>query len=264
MIASLPMYTSSPAQVDRLWRHIEASLTEANAGAVPRELTWPPDYLGHWLRPELLLSQTCSFPLVTKLAGKVRVVGAFRYLADGCNGIFCRSKLIVRANDMANTLIDLRGRTVAYNSTDSQSGHNSLRALVAPLAQHGAFFANRLETGSHRGSVEAVRDGLADIASIDCVTLAGFEKYSPDVTRGIRVLGYSDPYPGLPLITAAQTGDATVAALRAALQHAMQDPVLGATRAALFIGGFEPVELSAYQVCIDMRDRALALDCPSL
>ena len=44
----------------------------------------------------------------------------------------------------------------------------------------------------------------------------------------------------------------------------MHDPALGATREALFIDGFEPVDLSAYQVCIDMRDRALALGCPTL
>ena len=264
MIASLPMYLNTIEPLEKLWCYLAPRLASTGGNAVPQQLVWPTDYAGHWLSPDLLLSQACGFPLVSELAGKVRVVGTFRYRADGCDGIFCRSKLVVRSHDTANTLADFRGRTVAYNSTNSQSGYNSLRALVAPLAQQGKFFGDRVEGGSHRKSVELVRDGLADIASIDCVSLAALEKYSPEVTRGIRALGYSDPYPGLPLITAAQTSDAVLASLRSALAQAMHDPALGATREALFIEGFEPVELSAYQVCTTMRDRAYALGCRSL
>ena len=264
MIASLPMYVSNLPQLELLWRKLSARLSAGGAGAIPQELTWPADHLGHWREHELLLSQSCGFPLMTELAGQVRLVGAFRYSADGCDGIFCRSKFIVRSGDTAATLADLRGRTVAYNGVNSQSGYNSLRAQVAPLARQGRFFADAVQAGSHRKSIELVRNGLADIASIDCISLAEFERYSPEVTRGIRVMGQSDFYPGLPLITSAQTSDATLTALRAALVDVMQDPALGATREALFIEGFEPVELSAYQVCIDMRDRAFALGCPTL
>lgn len=264
MIASLPMYVSNLPQLDVLWRTLAAHLSAAGAGSIPQELTWPADHLGHWRENELLLSQSCGFPLMTELAGQVRLVGTFRYSADGCDGIFCRSKFIVRSGDPAATLADLRGRTVAYNSVNSQSGYNSLRAQVAPLSEQGRFFGSAVQSGSHRKSVEMVRDGLADIASVDCISLAEFERYSPEVTHGISVLAQSDLYPGLPLITSAQTSDATLAALRAALVHVMHDPALAATREALFIDGFEPVELSAYQVCVDMRDRAFALGCPTL
>ena len=264
MIASLPMYVSNLPQLDVLWRTLAAHLSAAGADSIPQELTWPADHLGHWRENELLLSQSCGFPLMTELAGQVRLVGTFRYNADGCDGIFCRSKFIVRSGDAAATLADLRGRTVAYNSVNSQSGYNSLRAQVAPLSEQARFFGKAVQSGSHRKSVEMVRDGLADIASIDCISLAEFERYSPEVTRGIRVLSQSDLYPGLPLITSAQTSDATLATLRAALANVMHDPALTATREALFIKGFEPVGLSAYQVCVDMRDRALALGCPTL
>lgn len=264
MIASLPMYVSNQPQLQVLWRNLAGFLSAAGAGVIPQELTWPADHMGHWRELELLLSQSCGFPLMTELAGQVRLVGTLRYSADGCDGIFCRSKFVVRSGDTATTLADLRGRTVAYNSVNSQSGYNSLRAQVAPLAHQGRFFAHAVQAGSHRQSIERVRDGLADIASIDCISLAEFERHSPEVTRGIRVVGHSDLYPGLPLITSAQTSDATLAALRAALANVMQDPALAATREALFIEGFEPVELSAYQVCLDMRDHAFALGCPTL
>ncbi|MFM2275912.1 MAG: hypothetical protein RL211_1784 [Pseudomonadota bacterium] len=261
MIASFPMYTSIPATVQALWGHLSVHLKEAGLKNVPDRLTWPLKMLGHWRNPSLLLSQACGYPLVTELRNQVRVIGAFRYGVPGCHGGFCRSALVVRHDDHASELSQFRGRRVAYNRLDSQSGYNSLRALVAPLAVSGKFFGQTVEAGAHRTSVEMVRDGFADIASIDCVSLAGFEKYQPDITRGTRVIGYSDPYPGLPLITAGGTSDSTLTTLRLSLSKAMQDSTLAVIRRDLFIKGFEPLELADYQICSDMRDRANLLNC---
>ena len=44
-------------------------------------------------------------------------------------------------------LADLRGRRVALNADDSQSGRNALRAAVAPLAHDGRFFGGSILTG---------------------------------------------------------------------------------------------------------------------
>ncbi len=264
MIVSLPMYTSSPANVQSFWSQLSRHLHGAGLGGLPTEVTWPTDLSGHWRNPELLLSQTCGYPLVTELHNDVRVVGAFRYAATGCDGVRCRSALVVRNSDRAMQLNEFRGRTVAFNGTASQSGYNSLRALVAPLAQSGVFFSNRIETGSHRRSLEMVRDGLADIASIDCVSLAGFVRHAPDIVNGIRVMSFSDPYPGLPLITSIKTSDSDLLALRSALSLTMQDKASYASRKALFINGFEPLEIDDYRVCRDMHTQAICLNYPSL
>jgi len=264
-LASLPMYTSLPAQVEAFWQALARRLHAAGVEDVPPHLAWPADgHVAHWRDPALLLSQACGYPLVTVLAGRVRVVGGFHYLVPGAGGVWCRSALVTRVDEPTRDLAALRGRCVAYNSTDSQSGYNCLRALVAQLTTDGRFFGGRLQTGSHRASVEAVRDGLADIAAIDCVSLAGFARTEPAVMRGIRVMGYSDPYPGLPLITSVSTSGATLAALRAALAQVVHDPALQALREDLFITGFEPLEASAYQVCADMRESAAALGCLAL
>jgi hypothetical protein len=68
----------------------------------------------------------------------------------------------------------------------------------------------------------------------------------------------------LPLITSAETSNADLADLRAALEQAVQSSALAPTLRALFIRGFEAVDLAAYQVCLDMQDQALALGYPSL
>ena len=263
-VGALPMYLDNPAGVTALWLHLAARLRARGLGPIADTPLWPQDYLAHWRDPALLFTQACGYPLVTALVHQVRVVGAFHYSVPGCDGAMCRSQVVVRATDPARALADFRGRRVAYNSTESQSGYNSLRALVAPLVRDGVFFDSHLQAGSHQRSVIAVRDGQADIASIDCVSLAGLRKHVPAVTRGIRVLCESDPYPGLPLITSASTDDATLATLRGAVADAVNDPDLAALWQDLFITGFEPLDEAAYRSCSAMQDGALALNYSAL
>jgi ABC-type phosphate/phosphonate transport system substrate-binding protein len=256
MIASLPMYDIHRQPVLAMWQGMAEHLRDAGVPDVPASLTWPDDMEAHWLAPELLLSQACGLPLVTFLDKRVQLVGAFHYEAPGCDRAMNRSQLVVRAGDQARTIEDLRGRRLAINGIDSQSGYNSLRALLVPLAPAGRFFGATRISGTHDMSVVAVRDGLADVASIDCVSLAGFRKHRPDITTGIRVLGQTAPYPGLPLITSAATTPDTLSALRGALTWFTRAPEMAQVRADLLIRGFEPLTMADYQVCREMRAAA--------
>ena len=258
LLPSLPMYHIHRPAVTALWAGLAGQLRAAGVAGVPQELVWPADMEAHWLAPELLLSQACGFPLVTFLDGRVQLVGAFHYDAPGCDGVLNRGQIVVRASDPAQSLEDLRGRRVAINGTDSQSGYNSLRALVTPLARDGRFFGTTHVTGAHHLSVIAVRDGLADVAAIDCVSLAGFNRHRPDITAGTRVLGETAAYPGLPLITSSTTTPATMAALREALAWVTLAPAMAQVRDDLFIRAFEALPITRYQVCRDMRDAAAA------
>ncbi len=263
-VVGLPMYGGNKAGVQALWRQIASRLRARGLGNIPDLPAWPDDYLAHWREPALLLSQACGYPLVTALRGQVRVVGAFRYDVPGCTGVLCRSQLVVRAQDPAAALADFRGRRVAYNGTNSQSGYNSLRATIAPMARDGMFFASHLKTGGHLKSMRAVQGGLADIASIDCVSLAELHKHWPNATRGIRVLGETAAYPGLPLVTAGSTSDAELASLRDVIAQAVRDPELASLWRDLFVTGFEPLDEAAYLTCSAMQDGALALGYPAL
>ena len=263
-LAALPNYDSKPSALEAFWRALRPRLARAGLQDLPERLSWPTELLAHWRDPALLLGQTCGYPLVTELAGQVRVVGSLLYDAPGCEGVRNRSQLVVRSDDPATSIEQLRGRTVAYNSSDSQSGYNALRSLVAPLAGDGRFFGRSIETGRHRSSVEAVRDGRADIASIDCISLAGFRRNLPDSVLGLRVLCETDDFAGLPLVTSLQTDDATLALLRRALAATIADPANASTCADLLLIGFEPLEYAAYSKHMAMRDDAYALGCRSL
>ncbi|WP_295951175.1 PhnD/SsuA/transferrin family substrate-binding protein [Rhodoferax sp.] len=253
VLASLPMYAAGSAANAALWQCVADQL---NSAAVPATLAQPTDLLAHWLDPALLLSQTCGYPLTHALAGRVQLVGAFRYTAPGCDGLRYRSQLVCRSTDAGLPLAGFRGRTVAYNSEDSQSGHNSLRALVAPLARNGVFFGKAVATGSHHASLESVCSGQADLAAIDCVTLALLQRDHPEKLRGVQVCGHTAPAPGLPLITSLQTPPDVLLALRQALHHAMRAEALAGARAALLIEDFSELPLDDYDAITLMEARA--------
>ena len=257
-IASLPMYDADLGAVDAWWCAISRALHDQGVGDVPEALEKPLELDAHWRDPRLLLSQTCGYPLVTTLLPNVQVVGAFHYTAPGCTGFDYRSELVARIDD-AKAIEGYRGRVAAINSLDSHSGCNALRGLVAPLARSGTFFADHLICGSHRRSLAALHSGAADIAAIDCVSLAGFRRREPELLRGLQVVCSTAPAPGLPLVTSATTTLAELTALRRALHAACSDSTAAGAREALFIGGFQIVSADVWQVIDDVRQSAMDL-----
>lgn len=266
MSVALPMYYPAGNAVQVFWDALRAELLTQLPSSVslPEALAWPVDYHAHWLSPSLLLSQSCGYPFTHVLHGKVQLLGTFTYGVPGAQGIYCRSQVIRRRDDTRNTLAEFRGGTVAYNGRDSQSGYNALRALIAPLAAHGSFFGNALETGAHLQSALAVRDGRADIAAIDAVTWALAQNTSPVLTQGLKVLTETPPYPGLPLITSLQTPADVVLALQTTLHNVATQARFADIRAALHITGFVKTNLADYAQCNAMEDQAGALGVHTL
>ncbi len=134
---------------DELWRGLARHFARAGIEDVPAEILRRPRLPEHWLSPDLLFSQTCGYPFRNAIKGRVRLLATPCYEAAGCEGPSYRSLVLVRANAREQSLAELKGATVAFNSTDSQSGYNALRFLVAPLAKDGRFFGKTVETGGH-------------------------------------------------------------------------------------------------------------------
>lgn len=249
-VAALPMYNVSHAL-----RHDWATLITRTAGIlaagedpVRLEAEEPGDSAGalhdFWRRDDLLLSQTCGYPLVQGLGRHVRLIGTPRFAVPGCRRGTYRSAIVVRASDGPATLADYRGARAACNGTDSHSGMNALRHAVAPLAQGGRFFRDVIETGSHLGSLAAVCGGEADIAAIDCVTLAYAAEHCPGLVAGVRVIAGTRPVAALPFIAARRAGRALVERVRAALRQSLRDDP--ALRSRLRLADIGPGVLSHY------------------
>ncbi|TXH38564.1 MAG: phosphate ABC transporter substrate-binding protein [Rhodospirillaceae bacterium] len=259
MIMGLPMYALpevSRATLD-WWIGLCRHFRQAGIDDLPLTMVEPGDLYEHWRQPSLLFTQTCGYPLTHNLAGQVQLVATPCYRAPGCEGSTYRSFVVVRDDDAIEDLEDLKGKRVAFNSRDSQSGYNCLRHLIAPLAQAGRFFEMAVETGGHRRSLAAVRQGKADVASIDCVSYALIAAVAPGEVAGIRVLCESALAPNLPYITDAATSAQKLARLQDGLRAAVADPQLAATRETLLIKDVTVLHRDVYDVILSMERAAI-------
>ena len=172
-----------------------------------------------WHSPNLLLTQTCGLPYVRYLRDTVRVLGAMAYDLPGCRVGDYHSVLVVHHASAISELNACRGVRVAINSDDSYSGCLALDRQIATFRE-GSFFKERILTGSHRESIRAVAQGIADVAAIDCVAWALARKHEPETER-VRVVGTTNSRPGLPLITCRSRSKAECEALQIALEEAV-------------------------------------------
>jgi len=267
MIAGLPMYDlpGLEGHHDRLWDAIGTRLRAVGVDA-PDHLTRdePPTTL--WTEPDLLLGQTCGYPLLKHLAGRVRLVATPRYRARGCDGPNHRSLIVVRKGDPRGGVSQFRGARCALNDECSNTGMNLLRAEIAPLSRLGedAFFGEVVLTGSHSASLDAVIDDEADLAAIDCVTYALLQRLKPTSVERVRVLSFTAQTPGLPLISAQSTPPEIIAALQDALTTVAEDPALKPTLDALLIDGFTQVPVAHYRAVLHAEQIAVSQGYPKL
>jgi ABC-type phosphate/phosphonate transport system substrate-binding protein len=228
---------------DAFWTAVADRLTARGLTAVPRQLTRDRGHLDLLQDPLLLFGQTCEYPLATSYADAATLIGTPRYTAPGCAGSTYCSVVIVRAADTVEELSGLRNRRCVVNEWDSNSGMNLLRAALATVSDGAPFFFKSVvPSGSHRGSVEQVARGDADVAAIDCVSFAHLQRDCPTDIAKLRVLCRTPASPSLPFITARGSGELTIRALRAVLADVLSDASLASVREQLLLGSidFEP------------------------
>jgi ABC-type phosphate/phosphonate transport system substrate-binding protein len=223
---------------DRLWAGVRDRLRAVGVAA-PDALTrgagayWPA-----WEAPNLLLSQTCGYPFRARLVGRVTYVGTPDYGVEGCAPGHYRSVFVARANDPRRDLAAFDGAGFAYNEALSQSGWAAPQIHAAKL---GLSLPPVVETGGHRLSAHAVAEGRADIAALDAVTWALLQDEDP-VVQSLRVVGMTEPTPGLPYITAlGGPADLMHAALAEAIAELSPDD-----RATLHLRGIVRIRQADY------------------
>jgi ABC-type phosphate/phosphonate transport system substrate-binding protein len=266
MFASLGMYDlpELAAATDAWWAGLRRHFAAQGLRDLPGALNRAGDPVDRLKAEGLIFAQTCGFPLTHKLKDHVQLLATPRYAVAGCAGATYVSWIVVRTDDSAKTLADLRGKRVAYNDDGSQSGYNTLRAMIAPLAEGRRFLGAAIESGTHRKSLAMVKARAADVAAIDCVTFALIVRMAPEEVQGIRVLCASATAPGLPYVTAAATTPAGVHRLQDGIAAAFADPALAETRAALALDGCEILPRAAYEVIPAMESAAIAAGYPRL
>ena len=179
------------------------------------------------------------------------------YAAPGCHESSYRSYVLVRDDNDARGLADLRDRVCAVNSFNSHSGANALRTLVAPFAAHGRFFAGVRVTGAHLASLALLKSREADVMAMDCVLHALLARHRPTALAGTRILAATATAPAPPMVTSASASPDRVGRIREALIAAMADPASETARDALLIDGVEVLPLRSYQRVVEIEAEAL-------
>ena len=265
-LASLPMYAlpEMAAANAALWTAVRERLAAAGIEALPALLSPAPVALPGAIAPETLFSQMCGYPLRRLYDGQYHLLGTPLYDLPGC-GWFAPgvpghcSFIVVARTSEAETLMDLRGRRFAVNGFDSNSGMNLPRRLLAPLADSRAFFSDVIVSGGHVRSMEMVKAGEADAASIDCVTYGFCALYRPELLAALRVVAETPMSPAIPFITAAETPPETVAALIRILGAEVPEALAGLRIAAVL-----PPRPEAYGAVLAFEAEAASLGYPVL
>ena len=161
------------------------------------------------------------------------------------------------ASSAIETLQHCRGKVVAINTGDSNSGMNLLRHALASSGAKPHYFDAVQMTGSHRASLEAVAANRAQLAAIDCISYQFIADREPALVDAVRVIGYSEQACGLPFVMpmerySARLGQACVDALNQAL-----DEMPSTERKRLHLQRFESVNLADYGSILEFESAAI-------
>ena len=225
MTASFPWYDLRSVRWanDRIWACMYPD-------APPLDRHTP--YEEQWRSPSLVISQACGLDLYLNSAPIEPVFAPVFDLPNCPDG------------EYFSYLIGNPGNGVgAVNAMTSRSGC----AVVLAHAKPSCI----LLTGSHRASIEAVRNGQADFASIDAVIWHLLIRDEPDELEGVVIAERSDSTASPPYVVRAEAG--VEAGER--LCEAMSAPQTEDARAALLLRGIKPVSLRDYQAVLDEYER---------
>jgi ABC-type phosphate/phosphonate transport system substrate-binding protein len=236
MRASLPMYDwqEERAAVDAFWTHLRVK----SGLMLPEALERPGDEAGMfalWHDPRTVLSQCCWGPISLGMVPRIKVLAQPDYSdVPGGRGAAYRSALIARTGkscavpgDPGPALpagLDTVGR-LATNARHSMSGWlalmedaKALRLRVYRNERAGTphIALEIIETGGHRASIQAVAEGRADLAAVDCRSWALALRHEA-CTADLVVVGWTAERPGLPFVTSDRTEAETAARLRETL-----------------------------------------------
>ena len=205
----LPMYQSHPQSQKLYSQFLQYLIIELKQlgfrDAIDIVQIFPQNLYEWWLDENVLFSQTCGYPYITGLKDQVQLLATPCFNTLGCQGPLYRSAFITHMQHQWRSLKEAKNTRVVINQHDSNSGLNLLRAEIA---QHNLpkqnFFSAVYWSGSHLNSLTMIHDQVADLASIDCISLAYAQKYSPELFENIRVIHYSQTTFGLPYIASKQ------------------------------------------------------------
>ena len=264
--ASLPMYDLPEvrAATAAFWTSLAGNLRCRGISGVPDKLAHDRPVFDLWSDPGLLISQCCGYDVVHRYNSRLLPIATPEYAAPGCQGGAYSSMIVVAGDCPFDDVRDMRGVVAVINGSESHSGMSSLRHLVSGRNVDGQFFSDVKVSGSHLASLEMIRRREADVAAIDCVTMALFQRHLGGAARGVRVLGETYPAPAPPYVVRASAPADEIEKIRAALVETFDDPSLSDCRDILMLKGVTLANQEDYWMMSAFQHHAGRLGYPEL
>lgn len=128
------------------------------------------------------------------------------------------SLIIARRGRKEKRLADFKGEVLAYSDIRSNSGFVSPDyALHEQNIDIYHYFRLLINAGSHERSIDAVLNGLADVAAVDEYVWVEYVQIHPDAARKLKVLQSMGPYPFTPIVAGPAVSPEVVKRLQGAL-----------------------------------------------
>jgi ABC-type phosphate/phosphonate transport system substrate-binding protein len=218
------MYSVTPA-VAALWRTL-LSAVSAKAG-VPLTLVehGAPAPLGElWRRTDQGAVFMCGLPFSRAEPPPLLVAAPVPSPAEFNGEAQYWSDLVVRENSTFRSVEDTFGKRIALTVPDSQSGCVAALSYFMPAGSASPLFGEVIApTVTPIGALSAVIQDAADIAPIDSYAFRLLQKYRPELTSQVRIVGQTARTPIPPLVASTQAASAgNFDALRSAFLEAHQ------------------------------------------
>lgn len=168
-----------------------------------------------------------------------------------------QSYLIVRADDPASSIADLRGGTHAYSDPDSNSGWLVTASDIVRMGERPErYFSRTLFAYGHRNVARSVARGLTRSGSIDGYVWEALAQVEPELTARTKVIGRSEKLGFPPFVTRKDHIDSPSASLlRKAIFNLGASPDGQAALGLLQLDGIAPADLQLFDgIRARMRD----------
>lgn len=273
------MYTFPPS-LQTAWRALFARLPHILPAINPLSVTHRSD-AAIYRNPALLLGHTCGYPYLKKWAATHLPVCVPLFAVDGCRGAQYSSWFITSAASALTNLESARGKRVAVNDLDSNSGMNVLRYAVAELGgglsdnlpgelsgelsgEMNQFFSAVIISSSHMRSIELVARQQVELAAIDAVTFAFATAHQPDLSNQIRIIAQSTHSTAPPFIAPITSiGENDHRAITDALNECLHN-LDDENSDAIKLNGFQQVSADDYKSIQAMEQFAVARGYPRI
>lgn len=151
------------------------------------------------------------------------------------------SDVIVHRSNPAESFLDLRGASWAYNEPWSQSGYGITRHHLVSIGEVDGFFGQVIEAGFHDTSIQMVRAREVDAAAIDSQVLSVAVREDPSLLADVKVIEALGPSTIQPVAITKRFSPELTTAIRDVLVDLHNDPWMRDSLDHGLIDHFTPV-----------------------